>query len=59
MYIATTRFLDGGHEYREGDIFPYNGAEIDKRRLKAMATPTSKRPALIKSTGEEATAKNE
>ena len=54
-YKVITDFKDlrdGGYQYRSGDVYPHSG-DADPERVKALATPTTMRGALIAEVGEE------
>ena len=54
-YKVITDFKDlrdGGYQYRGGDVYPHSG-DADPERVKALATPTTMRGALIAEVGEE------
>ena len=53
VYKAIVDFKDlmTGHEYKAGDVYPYEG-EAEKDRVKVLITPTSMRGSLIEEVNE-------
>ena len=53
VYKAIVDFKDlmTGHDYKAGDVYPYEG-EAEKDRVKVLITPTSMRGSLIEEVKE-------
>ena len=53
VYKAIVDFKDlmTGHDYKAGDVYPYEG-EADKDRVERLITPTKQRGSLIEEVKE-------
>lgn len=58
----TTWFdLEGGHEYREGEQYPFDGAEVSAERIEALSTSQNNTgfPLIVAVDEKEPTKKTE